>query len=33
MFYADYFILGQITEALNAPEDLSSYLCKGKKGS
>ena len=32
MFYADYYILGQITEALNAPKDVSSYVRK-KMGS
>ena len=26
MFYADYFILEQLTEALNATEDVSSYV-------
>lgn len=28
MFYADYFILEQLTEALNATEDVSSYVWK-----
>lgn len=31
MFYADYYILGQITEALNVPKDVFSYVRK-KKG-
>lgn len=31
MFYADYFILGQIVEALNAPENVSSYVCKERE--
>lgn len=31
MFYADYYILGQITEALTAPEDVSFYVCKERE--
>lgn len=33
MFYVDYFILGQINEALNALEDVLSYVCKERKKS
>ena len=29
--YADYYILGQIIEALNAPEDTSSYVRKERE--
>ena len=31
MFYADYLILGQIIEALNAPEHISSYFFKERE--
>ena len=28
LYYADYYILGQIIECLNPPEDISNYVCK-----
>ena len=31
MFYADYYILGQIIEVLNVPEDVCSYVCKERE--
>ena len=31
MFYSNYFILEQIIEALNAPEDISSYVFKERE--
>ena len=31
MFYADYLILGQIIEGLNAPEHVSTYFCKERE--
>ena len=31
MLHANYFILGKIIEALNAPEGISSYACKKRK--
>ena len=31
MIHADFYILGQIIEALNAPKDISSYVCKKRE--
>ena len=31
MYYADYVILGQVTEALNPSENISSYVCKERE--
>ena len=31
MFYADYHIRGQISEALDVPENISNYVCKERK--
>ena len=31
MYYADYVILGQVIEALNPSENISSYVCKERE--
>ena len=28
MFYADHYIIGQIIETLNPPENITKYVCK-----
>ena len=28
LLYADYFLLGQVIEAINPPEDIRNYVCK-----
>ena len=31
IFYADYYILGQIIKTLNYPEDIYSYVCRERE--
>ena len=31
MCYADYFLISQITEASNPPEDIDTYVCKERE--
>ena len=28
LYYGDYYILGQVIECLNPPEDISNYICQ-----
>ena len=28
LYYGDYYILGQVIECLNPPEDISNYVCQ-----
>ena len=31
MYYADFFLIGQIIEAINPPENVSNYVCKDRE--
>ena len=31
LYYVDYYILGQVMECLNPPEDISNYVCQDRE--
>ena len=31
LFYTNYFIIGQVIEAINPPEDIRNYICKERE--
>ena len=31
LYYADYYILGQIIQCINPPEDIYNYVCKERE--
>ena len=31
MYYGDHFLLGQIIEAINPPENVANYVCKDRE--
>ena len=31
LYYADYYILGQVIECINLPEDVANYVCKERE--
>ena len=31
MFYADYFLIGQMIEVSNPPENIDTYICKERE--
>lgn len=31
MFYADYFLIGQMIEVSNPPENIDTYVCKERE--
>ena len=31
LYYADYYIIGQINECINPPEDLENYVCQDRE--
>lgn len=31
MYYVDYFLIGQIIEAISPPENITNYVCKNRE--